>query len=303
MKKIFAILLSVCLLLSFVCTAYADEDEGFNPIITITNGNGTITVTVFDESGILETKKPSLTVFCDFDKAYVQFNGATVKSELNTEEGIIAFVVASAGDYTIISGEEKTDPVTPVHPVKPTPVKPTESAEFLDVKESDYFYKPVSWALEKGITTGLSSQLFGPDMVCTRAQVVTFLYRAAGVPAVTDKTNSFVDVKEGDYFYDAVLWAKENGITTGTDATHFSPDESCTRGQVVSFLHRYAAQPEPASVKNDFTDVLESKYYFKPVLWAKEKEITKGTSSTTFGPEEVCTRGQIVTFLYNYMEK
>ena len=174
------------------------------------------------------------------------------------------------------------------------------SNPFTDVAEAHYFYDPVLWAVGEGITTGTAATTFSPLNVCTRAQVVTFLWRAAGSPEPIKNSNPFTDVPEKIYYYKAVLWAVENGITTGTSATTFSPESPCTRGQVVTFLHRAAGSPTPTSSANPFVDVKDSLYYYNPILWAVEMGITNGTSATTFGPEETCIRAQIVTFLYRF---
>ena len=173
--------------------------------------------------------------------------------------------------------------------------------QFDDVSDlSQYYYDPVYWAFyhDPQITKGTSDTKFSPDAGCTRAQAVTFLWRAAGEPEPTSKDNPFVDVKESDYFYKAVLWAVEKGITTGTSATTFRPEQTCTRAQIVTFLWRNAGKPEPASSANPFIDVKDGDYFAKAVLWAVEDGITTGTSATTFRPENTCTRAQIVTFLY-----
>ncbi len=169
---------------------------------------------------------------------------------------------------------------------------------FVDVPADQYYYDPVMWALEKGITNGTDATHFSPDATCTRGQVVTFLWRAVGSPAPGSSTNPFTDVKSGDYYYDAVLWAVEKGITNGTSETTFSPDQGCTRGQVVTFLHRFEGTPTPGSSTNPFVDVTGSAYYYNAVLWAVEKSITNGTDATHFSPDSTCTRAQIVTFLY-----
>ena len=149
------------------------------------------------------------------------------------------------------------------------------------------------------ITKGKSETAFSPDDDCTRGQIVTFLWRAMGEPEPTNTVNDFEDVKPGDYFYKAVLWAAENGITNGTDATHFGPNASCTRAQAVTFLWRAENKPAAKTQQSDFTDVQDaSAYYYTPVLWAVENGVTNGTSATTFSPNDTCTRGQIVTFLY-----
>ena len=167
---------------------------------------------------------------------------------------------------------------------------------FVDVPENAYYAPAVNWAVEKGVTEGTSATTFSPDAACTRAQIVTFLYRAAGSPAVKSTVNPFTDVTASDYYYNAVLWAVENGITTGTSETTFSPNESCTRAQCVTFLYR--AVGSAATAKAIFTDVSADAYYAPAVDWAVEKGVTDGTSATTFSPDAVCTRAQIVTFLY-----
>ena len=173
---------------------------------------------------------------------------------------------------------------------------------FVDVPENQYYYAPVLWAVkhEPQITNGVNSTHFAPADTCTRAQVVTFLWRAMGKPEPESSTNPFKDVDSSMYYYKPVLWAVEQGVTNGTSASTFSPDKGCTRGQVVTFLWRALGQPAPASVSNPFEDVPGSQYYFEPVLWAvaHTPQITNGTSATAFSPNATCTRGQIVTFLY-----
>ena len=174
------------------------------------------------------------------------------------------------------------------------------SLPFTDVASDAYYAVPVAWAVEKGITTGVAESTFAPNDTCTRGQVVTFLYRAAGSPEPAETTHNFTDISEGAYYYKAVLWAVEKGITTGTSDTTFSPDGTCTRGQVVTFLYRAAGSPEPTETTHNFTDIHEGDYYYKAVLWAVENGITKGVSDTAFDPNGTCTRGQVVTFLYRY---
>ncbi len=171
-----------------------------------------------------------------------------------------------------------------------------ETSQFTDISEGSYYYDAVMWAVEKGITTGTSDTTFSPSQSCTRAQMVTFLWRAAGSPAATG-SNPFTDVTSDKYYYDAVLWAVEQGITTGTSDTTFSPDAKVTRAQTVTFLYRYAGSPA-VSGDNPFTDVSGSTYYTDAVQWAVDNSITTGTSTTSFSPENDCTRAQIVTFLY-----
>ena len=174
---------------------------------------------------------------------------------------------------------------------------------FDDVKADAFYYDAVLWAVDHTpqITTGTGANTFSPDKTCTRAQVVTFLWRARGCPEPKDRSNPFADVKDGDYFFDAVLWAVENGITTGTGANKFGPKKDCTRGQVVTFLWRAEGSPDPAKTDNPFADVSVDQYYYTAVLWAVGRGITSGTSATKFSPGRSCTRGQIVTFLYRDM--
>ena len=169
--------------------------------------------------------------------------------------------------------------------------------EFIDVPAGSYFYEAVMWAVENGVTTGVSASRFDPNGVCTRAQAVTFLWRAAGSPAPRSRTMPFTDVPAGSYYYDAVLWAVENGITKGTSDTTFSPNMTCTRAQIVTFLWRSEKSPA-AGTANPFADVKSTAYYAGAVLWAVKEDITKGTTNTTFSPNADCTRAQIVTFLW-----
>ncbi|MGI5875020.1 MAG: S-layer homology domain-containing protein [Bacillota bacterium] len=170
---------------------------------------------------------------------------------------------------------------------------------FSDVKKNDYFGPAVIWAVDHKpqITNGTDRTHFSPNAVCTRAQVVTFLWRAKGEPEPKGNRNPFTDVKPGDYFYKAVLWAVENGVTEGMTKTSFGPNRGCTRAQVVTFLHRAEGKPAAAG-KNVFTDVKPGAWYYDAVLWAAGKGITKGTSADRFSPNVTCTRGQTVTFLY-----
>ena len=185
----------------------------------------------------------------------------------------------------------------------PTPSKPeTLENPFVDVKKDDYYYDAVIWAVGKGIAKGVTDTTFQPNASCTRAEMVTFLYRAAGSPEPTNKVNPFTDVAEDSYYYKAVLWAVEKGIAKGTSETTFSPNDTCTRGQAVAFLYRYANSPA-VSGSNSFADVSETAYYYDATLWAVSEKVTEGTSATTFFPNDLCTRGQIVTFLYRYMGK
>ena len=189
---------------------------------------------------------------------------------------------------------------TSSHPVaKPAEEKPEEApkaktVEFSEVDASAYYYDAVQWAVQKGITSGTTETTFSPDQTCTRAQTITFLWRAAGSPAPKGGKNPFADVKESSHYYNAVLWAAEKGIVSGDT---FNPDTAVTRAQAMTFLHRNAGSPA-AKAGVSFSDVPAGAYFEKAVAWAAEKGITSGTKDNTFRPDAACTRGQIMTFLY-----
>ena len=203
-----------------------------------------------------------------------------------------AVATTSAGDgtYTFTMPGSKVEIKASFREI-PEPV----TNPFTDVSESDYFYDAVLWAVENGITNGTTATTFSPDATVTRAQMVTFLWRAHGSPAATGE-NPFADVKEGDYYYDAVLWAAANGVTNGTTATTFAPEAPVTRAQAVTFQWRAAGSPEATG--ESFDDVAADAYYTGAVTWAVEQGITNGTSTDTFSPDVVVSRAQAVTFLY-----
>ena len=180
-------------------------------------------------------------------------------------------------------------------------IKIAQTMNFVDVKPTDYFYDSVKWAVNSNITKGTSATTFSPYKTCTRAEIVTFLWRAAGSKTPTITRNPFTDVAPSmgmDYYY-AILWASQNGIAAGTSATTFSPNATCTRAQIVTFLWRYSNKPA-GYYSNPFTDVNKAEHaaYYDAILWAVGKGITKGTTATTFSPYGTCTRGEAVTFLY-----
>ena len=194
--------------------------------------------------------------------------------------------------FTMPSGKVSVEPVFE---------KISTAVSFRDVKQGDYFYDAVQWAVEKGITEGTGADAFSPNASCTRAQMVTFLWRAAGSPAPKSAVNPFKDVSTNDYYYSAVLWAAENGITSGTSADTFSPTAIVTRGQTVTFLHRAAGSPE-GNGNSSFSDVNKNDYYNSAVLWAAQNGITTGTGDGRFSPGADCTRAQIVTLLFRANE-
>ncbi|MGN1127870.1 MAG: S-layer homology domain-containing protein [Candidatus Flemingiibacterium sp.] len=194
---------------------------------------------------------------------------------------------------TIYAGWQEESTVEPDEPEEPEIFE----SPFTDVPEGSYYEAAVKWAVENEITSGTTDTTFSPDAICTRAQAVTFLWRAAGCPIPKSSDMPFEDVVSGSYYESAVLWAVENGITLGTSDTTFSPDAYCTRAQIVTFLWRAHKSPAAGTV-NPFTDVAADAYYADAVLWAVENGITIGTSDTTFSPDADCPRAQIVTFIW-----
>jgi len=253
--------------------------------------------------------------------------GTVIKEASESSLGIIRYTCTDCGATRsvplVYDGEAKLESLAegspePESPAEssPEPESPAEggkeaelpSAEtapeilFSDVAPGAYYSEAVAWAVDSGITSGTSSTTFSPDLSCTRGQVVTFLWRAQGAPEPMGTATAFTDVKAGAYYEKAVQWAVENGITSGTSSTTFSPDASCSRGQVVTFLWRMEKSPSPAGSATTFTDVKPGAYYEKAVQWAVENSITSGTSSTTFSPDATCSRGQVVTFLFRDMK-
>ena len=265
------------------------------PASLVGGGKVTLTVTGVPEEG-------NVTVTCD--------NGITVDSENGTYSAVLPNRTVSytftanydeSTNYTATSAKcevsvtrrySSSTTVTPEPTPEPTP---EETVKFSDVSTSAYYYDAVKWAVENGVTDGVSATLFAPYESCTRAQIVTFLWRAAGSPE--PKTmSSFADVPASAYYAKAVAWAVENGITNGMTETTFAPNAACTRGQSVTFLHRALGKKVESSAS--FTDVKSDAFYADAINWAVANNVTNGTSATTFSPYASCTRAQIVTFLY-----
>ena len=264
------------------------------PASLVGGGKVTLTVTGVPEEG-------NVTVTCD--------NGITVDSENGTYSAVLPNRTVSytftanydeSTNYTATSAKcevsvtrRYSSPSTPVTP-EPEPT-PEETVRFADVSTSAYYYDAVKWAVENGVTDGVSATLFAPYEPCTRGQIVTFLWRAAGSPE-PKTASSFADVPASAYYAKAVAWAVENGITNGMTETTFAPDATCTRGQSVTFLYR--ALKGTASGSTNFTDVASDAFYADAINWAVANNVTNGTSATTFSPNADCTRAEIVTFLY-----
>lgn len=241
--------------------------------------NGTVTV-----SPRSAEKGDTVTITAKPDSGY-QLDDLTVTDKNGNE---LKLTDKGNGKYTFTMPASKVE-------IKATFVKEVETSPFSDVSTSAYYYEAVKWAQEKGITGGIGNGLFGPNQPCTRAQIVTFLWRAAGSPE-PKAMSSFADVSTDAYYAKAVAWAVENGITTGTGDGKFSPDATCTRAQSVTFLFR--AIGKLVDSKAEFSDVLTDSYYANAVAWAVENGVTNGIGDGLFGPDNSCTRAQIVTFLF-----
>ena len=261
------------------------------------SNSGNYTITVKDaQNGDVTTDRKSasagttVTITVKPDSGYVLDDLTVTDSKGND----IKLTGKGSGKYTFTMPSGKATVEASFTPAK-------SENPFTDVPSGAYYEDAVAWAVNNGITGGTSATTFAPNGVCTRAQAVTFLWRAAGSPAPKSTAMAFTDVPAGSYYYDAVLWAIENGVTKGTSDTTFSPNANCSRGQIVTFLWRSQKSPDAAAA-NPFTDVAANAYYTSAVLWAVEKSITGGTSATTFSPSANCTRAQIVTFIYRCMK-
>ena len=291
----------------------ADNCEVFNSNITITADTATHTQTIAmtyrkssggddsDPTYAIEVGKDIRNGTVTANRRYAE-RGDTVTITVKPDDGFklddltvtdkngkeLKLTDKGNGKYTFTMPASKVE-------IKATFVKEVETSPFSDVSTSAYYYEAVKWAQEKDITGGIGNGLFGPNQPCTRAQIVTFLWRAAGSPE-PKAMSSFADVSTDAYYAKAVAWAVENGITTGTGDGKFSPDATCTRAQSVTFLFR--AIGKLVDSKAEFSDVLTDSYYANAVAWAVENGVTNGIGDGLFGPDNSCTRAQIVTFLF-----
>ena len=265
-------------------TRHTSSSSSSNPTYSVTtpskSENGGVAV-----SSKNARKGDTVTVTVTPDAGY-RLDKLTVTDKNGT---VLKLTDKGDGKYSFTMPDGKVE-------VKAVFAKEVETSPFGDVSTDAYYYKAVQWAQEKGITDGISSDLFGPKQPCTRSQIVTFLWRAAGSPEPKGTAAGMTDVVPGSYYAKAVAWAVENGITTGTAEGTFSPDATCTRAQAVTFLAR--AQNAKATGKTAFSDVPADSYFADAVAWAQANGVTTGTSETTFSPDSDCTRAQIVTFLY-----
>ena len=248
----------------------------YNPVnLTVETGLGGSAITNVTEAKLGDV----VTLTCTPDEGYRIARIAGVKNLVDNGDGTYTFTMPDEAVELKVLFLRHENP-------------------FLDVNETQFFYTPVLWAVEENITAGLSADSFGPFAVCNRAQVVTFLWRAAGCPEPTGTESPFTDVAAGSFYEKPVLWAVENGITAGLTADTFGPNVACNRAQVVTFLYRARNARLPEGVENPFEDVDEKDFYYAPVLWALENGVTAGSDATHFNPNGQCQRAQVVTFLY-----
>lgn len=259
---------------------------GDTPSATVTFTGSNALKEIKSYGGFFEAKIDGMNVVIT-PKADLQPDTYADTLYVHTENGAVHFI-----SVTLIVTEKSTDGDLPFW--LPAAIG---SNPFSDVAGGAYYNEAVRWAVKYGIASGTDAKHFSPDAACTRGQAVTFLWRAAGCPAPALAENPFADVKPTDYCYDAVLWAVQTGVAKGTSRTTFSPDAPCTRGQIVTFLYRAAGSPS-GYANSGYTDVPETSYCAAPVAWAVALRVTSGTSAITFSPDALCTRAQIVTFLY-----
>ena len=270
---------------TYVAPSYSSSSSSSDPTYAVSapskTENGSVTVSPKSAS-----KGDTVTVTVKPDSGYV-LETLTVTDKNGNE---LTLKDKGNGKYTFTMPAGKVE-------VKATFMEDNSMLNFFyDVPNNAYFYEAVKWAVKNGITTGVGNDLFAPEQPCTRAQIVTFLWRAAGSPEPKGTAAGMTDVVSGSYYEKAVAWAIENGITTGTTTSTFSPDATCTRAQSVTFLHR--ALKGTASGSTNFTDVKSDAFYADAINWAVANNVTNGTSNTTFSPNADCTRAEIVTFLY-----
>ena len=305
MKKKVSLLLTAALLLGLLTVpALAAEVPGSGGRLNASNESiGTTTYEGRNLDGVPTTFTvyvyPEGTVFSWTDEEETSEQFYTVTGGLVTfentyapeDDDIYVFDVLNFATQettlTYVMVGEVPDPTAPAGPATGT---------FTDVPDSAYYAQPVEWAVEQGITTGTSETAFSPNLTCTRGEIITFLWRAAGSPKPTG-LNPFFDVGPDNFYTDATIWAYEQGMAR---EGMFDPDYSCTRAMAMEFMWKQAGSPE-VSEQTVFTDVPADASYAQAVAWAVEQGVTSGTTDTTFSPDDTCTRGQIVTFLYRAM--
>ncbi len=297
-------------------TANFQKDSDVKYKVTIIDGSGDGNYSEGDTVTIIANKKSGYTftgwssgdgvTFEDSKAETTTFKmpakAVTVMASFSTNNTV--GIISGGGSFigTTDSTADIKDESEPVEEIENTQniesVGNTVSVnDFKDINESDYFYDAVKWGMDSGIISGIEEDTFAPNESCTRAQMMTFLWRVAGSPIVESAESQFEDVSSDSYYYNAVQWAASKGITSGTTDTTFSPDDEVTRGQTIAFLYRASGMPD-ISGDNNFKDVSDNMYYADAVQWAVSQGITSGTSGNTFSPTADCTRAQTVTLLY-----
>lgn len=285
---------------------------GNDIIIVVTRADATkVSDKIPDSVNVLNAVAATVTITSD-RQVISSFGGKTLEvqipvSDSQFDEGMtyIAYVLSDDGrvEQTTATIRDGVAVITMKH-LSTIVITADIASAFVDINATDYFYDAVRWAAANGITSGVDATHFAPMAITTRGQMVTFLWRAAGCPEPTETTCVFTDVKADSYYYKAVLWAAETGLTKGTSDTTFSPDAEVSRGQTVTFLARLNGVKDDATgYSHNFADVKTTDYYSNAVAWAATNKITDGTSATTFSPNDDCLRGQIVTFLYRNFVK
>lgn len=257
--------------------------------------NGTVTVTVNGKAAERAAADAVVTITMTANNGYLVEAPKVTYQAIGENRTQTVEVEVTAGD--------KEGTYTFKMPAAAVTVSASFAAEavvnpFTDVKESDYFYDAVMWGVKNKVVAGTSETTFSPNADCTRGQIVSFLWRAAGSPEPKSTTSKFTDLDPNQYYYKPVLWAAENGIVAGMTDTTFEPNTKCRREHIVAILWRYMGEPAPKSNKNPFTDVKSSDYFYKAVLWGAENGVVYGMTDTTFGPKLICNRAQAVSFLY-----
>ena len=281
---------------------YTEERQLTVSVLPLGAGAGQTLSVSSSSPSVLGADSQSVTVDGN-GRAYINITGnlpgrAVLTLELagTNESAAVNVTVGNVGS----SPEEEDKPRRPDSGSGHTPKQPVPAPPptFIDVADNAYYAEAVAWAISNNITQGTAERSFSPDAACTRGQMAAFLWRAAGEPATALTACPFADVSADAYYHQAVLWAVERGIAKGVGAgTAFNPNATCTRGQMAAFLYRYAGSPA-INAAQPFADVTKADYYHDAVLWAYHTGVTQGTGETTYGPHELCTRSQIVTFLY-----
>lgn len=257
------------------------------------------TISIKNTTAIINQK---LTI--DFDASSATYFSVSIK---NKETGEIVLRYNSASSGSVYFTPKNTGEYEATLKASNSNGSVEDSIEFTvelysDISQNSFFYSAVKWASSNGVTYGTSNETFSPNKICSRAQAVTMLWRAAGSPPPSSTVTLFADVEPDKYYFEAVQWAVEQGITNGVNTLEFAPESACSRAHIITFIYRMCSSPS-VNFKQIFNDVKSNSYYSSAVTWAVQQKITNGTSNVTFSPNDLCTRAQMVTFLYRYYNK